>query len=342
MAAMTLEELKKGMSDKVFGQIIDIFLRQSDILGSLQFDDCVSASGGSTMKYKYMRKVLPATAQFRKLNGSYTASAATKQECEAALAIMGGAVQMDRVLNKIAGHWDNLAYQIEEHIKAVVSLFHYTLVNGDAVATASTDGPQFEGLDSMLAGTSTEYGADKSIDLSTITSLKNNADEFYEALMLLVKATQADALLMNTDMVTKIQTVARVLGYKTETEEAFGKKIVSLDGVRFMDLQNHYTVDTAGSSPVAVANAVVKKGISRTLGKDTSETTGLTDIYAVKFDVNDGFHGISLNGSSVIEKYLPDFTKPGTVKDAEVEMIAATVLKNTQHAGVLRNIKISA
>ncbi|MDE6975022.1 MAG: hypothetical protein K2P38_18330 [Lachnospiraceae bacterium] len=343
MAAMTLEELKKGMSDKVFGQIIDIFLRQSDILGSLQFDDCVSASGGgSTMKYKYMRKVLPATAQFRKLNGSYTASAATKQECEAALAIMGGAVQMDRVLNKIAGHWDNLAYQIEEHIKAVVSLFHYTLVNGDAVTTASTDGPQFEGLDSMLAGTSTEYGADKSIDLSTITSLKNNADEFYEALMLLVKATQADALLMNTDMVTKIQTVARVLGYKTETEEAFGKKTVSLDGVRFMDLQNHYTVDTTGSSPVAVANAVVKKGISRTLGKDTSATTGLTDIYAVKFDVNDGFHGISLNGSSVIEKYLPDFTKPGTVKDAEVEMIAATVLKNTQHAGVLRNIKISA
>ena len=213
MAAMTLEELKKGMSDKVFGQIIDIFLRHSDVLAVLPFDDCVSASGGgSTMKYKYMRKVLPATAQFRKLNGSYTASMATKQECEAALAIMGGAVQMDRVLNKVAGHWDNLAYQIEEHIKAVISLFHYTLINGDAVTSASTDEPQFEGLDSMLAGTTTEYNAEKYIDLSTITNLKNNADEFYEALMLLVKATQADALLMNTDMITKIQTVARVLG----------------------------------------------------------------------------------------------------------------------------------
>ncbi len=58
MAAMTLEELKKGMSDKVYGQIIDIFLRHSDILAVLPFDDCVSASGGgSTMKYKYMRKV---------------------------------------------------------------------------------------------------------------------------------------------------------------------------------------------------------------------------------------------------------------------------------------------
>ena len=139
MAAMTLEEIKKGMADKVFSQIVDIFLRQSAILSVLPFDDCVSASGGgSTMKYKYLRKVLPATAQFRKIGGSYTASAATKQECEASLAIMGGSVQMDRVLNKAAGNWDNLAYQIEEHIKAVVSLFHYTLINGDAATTAET------------------------------------------------------------------------------------------------------------------------------------------------------------------------------------------------------------
>ena len=123
--AMTLEEIKKGMSDKVFSQIVDIFLRQSAILQMLPFDDCVSASGGgSTMKYKYLRKVLPAAAQFRKLNGSYTPTAATKQEFEAALAIMGGEVQLDRVLNKVAGKFDNLAYQIEEHIKDFVSLLH--------------------------------------------------------------------------------------------------------------------------------------------------------------------------------------------------------------------------
>ena len=334
--AMTLEEIKKGMSDKIFGHIVDIFLRQSAILQMLPFDDCVSAvGGGSTMKYKYLRKVLPATAQFRKLNGSYTPSEATKQEYEAALAIMGGEVQLDRVLNKTAGKFDNLAYQIEEHIKAVVSLFHYTLINGDAVTTAATNAPEFEGLDSMLAGTTTEYNAEKSIDLSTIANIKNNADEFYEALTLLIKATDADALLLNTEMITKIQTVARILGYKTETEEAFGKKVTSIDGIRFMDLQNHYTVQDG----VAVPNSVVKKNITRTVGG--AEATGLTDIYAVKFDVNDGFHGISLAGGAVIDQYLPDFNAPGVMKNAEVEMIAATVLKNTQHAGVLRNIKIA-
>lgn len=333
--AMTLDEIKKGMSDKVFGQIVDIFLRESDILQVLPFDDCVSSSGGgSTMKYKYLRKVLPAVAQFRKLNGEYTPSAATKKEFESSLAIMGGEVQMDRVLNKASGKFDNLAYQIEEHIKAVVSLFHYTLVNGDATTTAATDKPEFEGLDSMLAGTSTEFNPDKVIDLSNIAAIKNNADEFYEALSLLIKSTNADALLLNTEAITKIQTVARILGYKTETEEAFGKRVTSIDGVRLMDLKNHYTV----SEGIAVPNSVVKKGITRTL--DSGEATGLTDIYTVKFDVNDGFHGISLNGSAVIDQYLPDFKAPGTMKNAEVEMIAATALKNTQNAGVLRNIKI--
>lgn len=288
------------------------------------------------MKYKYLRKVLPATAEFRKINGQYTSSAATKQECEAVLAIMGGKVEMDRVLNKIAGNFDNLAYQIEEHIKAVVSLFHYTLINGDAVSTAATSSPEFEGLDSMLAGTSTEYNTDSYIDLSTIEKTKANADEFYEKLSILAKSVNADALLLNTEMISKIQTVARILGYKTETEEAFGKRVTTLDGVRFMDLKNHYTV----SSDTAVANSVVKKNIKRTVGEQ-SDVTGLSDIYAVKFDVNDGFHGISLAGSAVIDKYLPDFNAPGPVKNAEVEMIAATALKNTQHAGVLRNIKLS-
>lgn len=242
------------------------------------------------------------------------------------LAIMGGEVQLDRVLNKTAGKWDNLAYQVEEHIKAVVSLFHYTLINGDAVATAATEAPEFEGLDSMLAGTSTEFNAgDSVIDLSTIEQTQANADQFYEALTLLIKDTDADALLLNTKMIAKIQTVARLLGYKTETEEAFGKKVTSIDGVRFMDLKNHYTVQGG----VAVANSVVPVN------------AGKTDIYAVKFDVNDGFHGISLNGSAVIDQYLPNFNEPGVMKRAEVEMIAATVLKNTQHAGVLRNIKIA-
>lgn len=329
--AFTLAEMKVGMNDKVAEQVVDTFLRESEILQVLPFDDCVAAgSPGSTLTYTYLRKVLPSTAAFRALNADYTHSAATVEKVSADLKIFGGEFDIDRVLKKAEGRYNTMAFQMEEKIKAAVSLFHYTLINGNATGT-----DEFDGLDKMLVGTTSEYGTTSMIDLSTMAQLKANADEFYEALTNLIKNTGANALLMNTSMVSKVQTVARVLGYKTETEEAFGRKVVAMDGVRFMDLQNHYTV----SGSTATANPIVKKGLSRTVGGGSK--TGLTDIYAVKFDVNDGFHAVSLAGGKVIDQYLPDFSQPGAVKKGEVEMVAACALKNTAHAGVLRNVKIA-
>lgn len=332
--AMTLSDMKVGMTDKVAQQVVDIFLRESEVLQLLPFDNCVSPNGGSTLTYAYLQKKLPSTAAFRALGSEYTASEATLEKKTADLKIFGGKFSMDRVLKQAEGRWDNMAYQMQEKIQAAVSLLHYTIINGNS--TTNTD--EFDGLDKMLAGASTEFGTDAAIDISTITNLKSNADQFYEALQKLIRETDAQALLMNTSMIAKIQTVARVLGYKTESEEAFGRKVTSIDGVRLIDLHNHYTV----SSSAATANAIVKSGISRKAPSTaTNATTGITDIYAVKFDVNDGFHGVTLTGNSAITQYLPDFNKPGAVKDGEIEMVAATVLKNTRHAGVLRNIKIA-
>ena len=60
--AMTLAEMKVGMSDKVSQQIVDIFLRESEILQLLPFDNCVSPQGGSTLTYSYIQKKLPSVA----------------------------------------------------------------------------------------------------------------------------------------------------------------------------------------------------------------------------------------------------------------------------------------
>mgnify|MGYP005846145665 FL=1 len=330
--AMTLAEMKAGMSDKVSQQIVDIFLRESEILQLLPFDNCVSPQGGSTLTYSYIQKKLPSVAAFRALNAEYTANQATVEKKSADLKIFGGKFQIDRVLKQAEGPWNNMAYQIREKVLAAISLFHYTMINGDA----TTRNTEFDGLDKMLAGTSTEYNTGASIDISTMTQLKANADQLYEQIQLLIKNTSADALLMNSAMITKVQTMARILGYKTESEEAFGRKVTFMDGVRFMDLGKHYTV----ASTTVTGNDCVNAGISRTIAGGSAATTGLTDIYAVKFDVNDGFHAASLTGNSAIRQYLPDFNAPGAVKDGEVEMVAATVLKNTAHAGVLRNIKI--
>lgn len=324
--AMTLEEMKVGMADKVTEQVIDTFLRESEILQVLPFDNCISPSGGSTLTYSYIQTKIPSVAEFRKLNKEFNANEAQIEQCFANLKIFGGKFQMDRVLKQAEGRFNNMAFQMEQKIKAAVSLFHYTLINGDATTTED----EFDGLDKMLAGTTSEFNTGAIIDISNMENLKANADQLYEELQNLIKKTHANALLMNGSMISKVQTMARILGYKTETEEAFGKKVVAMDGVRFMDLGSHYTV----SGETVTANDCVKSGISRDAG------TGLTDIYAVKFDVNDGFHAATLTGTSGISQYIPNFNEPGAVKDGEVEMVAATVLKNTANAGVLRNIKI--
>jgi hypothetical protein len=232
--------------------------------------------------------------------------------------------------------YNNMALQLEEKIRSAVGTFHNAMINGDRSADANT----FDGLDKFLVGQVNEFNTDEVIDLSTMEQVKANADVFYEALLKLINRTGAHAIMVNEGMKTKIQTVARILGYKTESEEAFGRTITTIgEGkVRIIDLKNVVTIEGEGNEAVAVETPII--GVkSRTVGG--SATAGLTDIYAVKFDVLDGFHGVTLTGSNAISQYLPDFNTPGAVKKGEVEMVACVALKNVKSAGVLRNIKIA-
>lgn len=321
--AITLAEMKVGMSDKVTQNVVDLFVRHSEILELLPFDNCVSPSGGSTLTYGYVQKKLPSATAFRAINSEYAASQATVEKKSVELKVFGGAFEIDRVIKQAEGMYNNVAYQMEEKILSAIGTFHNAMINGDA----SVDANAFDGLDKFLVGQSTEYGTDSSIDLSTMAKLKENADVFYEALLKLINSTGAQAIMCNGDMKTKIQTVARILGYKTESEEAFGRTITTIgEGkVRIIDLKNVVTV----SGDVAVETPVI--GV---------DETGLTDIYAVKFSVTDGFHGVTLTGNNAISQYQPNFNTPGAVKKGEVEMVACVALKNLKSAGVLRNVKI--
>lgn len=329
---ITLAEMKAGMTDKISQHVVDTFIRESEILELLPFDDSVSPSGGSTLTYGYMQKKLPSLTAFRAINTEYAASHATQEKKSVDLKVFGGAFDIDRVIKKAEGMFNNMAYQLEEKIISAVGTFHNAMINGDA----SVDADSFDGLDKFLVGQKTEFGTDAAIDLSTMEKLNENADVFYEALLKLINTTAANAIMVNEGMKTKIQTVARKLGYKTESEEAFGRTITTIgEGkVRIIDLKNVATVEDGvpGETPIIGVK-------SRTVGG--SSTTGLTDIYAVKFSVLDGFHGVTLTGNSAISQYLPDFNTPGAVKKGEVEMVAAVALKNVKSAGVLRNIKIA-
>lgn len=333
---MTLNEMKVGMSDKIAQKVIDTFVRESEVLELLPFDNCVSPSGGSTLTYGYVQKKLPSTAAFRAINTEYKASQATVEKKSVELKVFGGKFEIDRVIKQAEGIYNNMAMQMEEKIIAAVGTFHDAMINGDAATNA--DG--FDGLDKFLVGQATEYGTDKVIDLSTMEQLKANADVFYEALLKLINSTGAHAIMVNADMKTKIQTVARILGYKTESEEAFGRTITTIgEGkVRIIDLKNVTEVEGEGDDAIATERPII--GVKERTVAGTA-TTGITDIYAVKFSTLDGFHGVTLTGNNAISKYLPDFNAPGAVKEGEVEMVACVALKNVKSAGVLRNVKIA-
>lgn len=333
---ITLNEMKVGMADKVTEKVIDLFVRKSEILELLPFDNCVSPSGGSTLVYGYTQKKLPSTTAFRAINSEYTPSQATIEEKTVNLKVFGGAFEIDRVIKDAEGMYNNMEMQFDEKVTSAVGTFHNAMINGDAAVDANC----FDGLDKFLVGQTTEFGTDAVIDLSTMAKLKENADVFYEALLKLINSTGAQALMVNEGMKTKIQTVARILGYKTESEEAFGRVITSIgEGkVRLIDLKNVVTVEGEGDDAVAVETPVIGVKTRTVAG---TETTGLTDIFAVKFSVQDGFHGVTMTGDKGIKKFLPDFNTPGAVKEGEVEMVACVALKNLKSAGVLRNVKIA-
>lgn len=329
--AMTLAEMKVGMNDKLQESVVDTFIRESEVLELLPFDNSLSPNGGSTLTYGYIQKKLPSATSFRAINEEYSASQATVEKKSVDLKIFGGSFELDRVIKQAEGMYNNMALQLEEKVISAVGTFHNAMINGDS----SSDAEQFDGLDKFLVGQSTEFGTGAVIDLSTMAKLKENADAFYEELLKLINRTGAHALFVNEGMKTKIQTVARVLGYKTESKEDFGRTITTIGegNVRLIDLKN--IVTTSGG-------AAVEKPIigTKTRTVATVSTTGLTDIYAVKFGVLDGFHGVTLTGSNGITSYLPDFNQPGAVKKGEVEMVGCVALKNTKAAGVLRNVKI--
>lgn len=315
--AITLEQAKVGMADKVDQAVIDIFRRESFILQSLLFDNAVSpGTGGSTMTYGYTQLLTPSMAAGRKLNEEYTPGEAIKEKKTAEVKIFGGSFEVDRVLEDTAAK-SEINFQLEEKSKATVNKFHNDFINGDSTVK-ETD---FDGLDKLVTGTETEFTPTVSVDLSTPEKIKTNATAF--RLMLdkwLAKLEgKPTMLLMNETMLAVMNSVAAELGFYTRSKDAFGQDVDNYKGIPMKDMGKYYN----GTKSVDVIETL----------------NGETSIYAVTLSL-DGVHGISPTGNKVIKTYLPDLKAPGAVKKGEVEMLAGIALKKTSKAGAFRKIKI--
>ena len=314
--AITLAEAKIGMADKVDQQIVDMFRRSSLLLDQMVFDNVISpGTGGSTLTYGYIQLKSPSTAAVRTVGGEYAPGEAKKEKKTANAIIMGGAFQMDRVIQNTAGAANEMAFQAEQKIKATANYFHNLVING------TSEGGTFDGLKKLLSGTANELVSQ--VSLKTSAELDENYNAFLDEMDSFISILDGtpSMLLMNRAMLVKLRSIARRAGYYERTQDDFGRTVETYAGVPMVDMGQFYNGES-------ITDVVATEG-------------GKTAIYAVSLGL-DGFHGISPMGDGVIQAYLPDLNTPGAVKTGEVELVAGVVLKNTLKAAVLKDIAIAA
>ena len=324
---ITLAEAKVGMADKVDQKVVDTFRRSSLLLDKLVFDNAISpGTGGSTLTYGYIQLKTPSTAAVRQINSEYTAGEAKREEKTTKAVVMGGKFQIDRVLIGTAGAVDELAFQTEQKVKATANYFNNLVINGNKSNSGTGVLNTFDGLDKLLTGTETEITS--TVDVSTEALMNSNYNALLDEVDGFLSALDGkpSMLLMNNKMLAKMRSAARRAGYYSKTRDEFGRQVETYNDIPMYDMGKYYN----GSTTVDI--------IPETAATQSAE--GKTDIYAVTIGL-DGFHGVSPTGSKVINSYMPDLSKPGAVKDGEVELVAGVALKNTNKAGVLRGIKIS-
>ena len=314
--AITLNEAKVGMADKVDQSIVDMFRRNSLLLDNMVFDNVISpGTGGSTLTYGYIQLKSPSTAAVRTVGAEYTPGEAKKEKKTTSAVIMGGSFQVDRVLQNTSGAADELAFQAEQKIKATANYFHDLVINGDS------ENGTFDGLKKMLSGTANELTS--TVSLASSQELDSNYNAFLDEMDAFIATLDGtpSLLLMNRAMLVKLRAIARRAGYYERSQDDFGRTVETYAGIPLMDMGQFFDGESA-------------REVVETVG-------GKTAIYAVCLGL-DCFHGISPLGDGLINSYMPDMNAPGAMKTGEVELVAGIALKNTLKAAVLKDIAIGA
>lgn len=323
--AVTLAEAKNNALEDYDPFVIDEFRKSSVILDSLIFDDAVNpAGGGATLDYSYRRQETQPTAEFRAINTEYLPSTTTTKKYSTTLAVLGGAFEIDRILANIGPKGsDEVTRNINDKVKAAITLFQDTVINGDT----GVNDKAFDGLDKALDGSSTEMKpTSDTYDWTDLEGEKGNKaidtlDEFLD----LLDGTP-------TIVVGNKKALARVRAMVRRTSMYVREPI---DGLVNADGR---PISRESYGGILFADAGEKAGSNDPIIPIASD--GTTSLYAYRVGL-DGFCGITTTDGTLVKTWLPDFTQPGAVHRGEVELGPVGVaLKATKAAGVLRKIKV--
>ncbi|TCE00463.1 hypothetical protein MCC10017_1165 [Bifidobacterium longum subsp. longum] len=323
--AVTLAEAKNNALEDYDPFVIDEFRKSSVILDSLIFDDAVNpAGGGATLDYSYRRQETQPTAEFRAINTEYLPSTTTTKKYSTTLAVLGGAFEIDRILANIGPKGsDEVTRNINDKVKAAITLFQDTVINGDT----GVNDKAFDGLDKALTGSSTEMKpTSDTYDWTDLEGEKGNKaidtlDEFLD-----LRDGTPTIVVGNKKALARVRAmVRRTSMYVREPIDG----LVNADG---------RPISRESYGGILFADAGEKAGSNDPIIPIASD--GTTSLYAYRVGL-DGFCGITTTDGTLVKTWLPDFTQPGAVHRGEVELGPVGVaLKATKAAGVLRKIKV--
>jgi hypothetical protein len=317
---ITLADAKQLSQDKLTDKVIDEFAT-SPILAEMEFDDTVKPQGGKSMTYSYNRITTQPKAGTRAIGGDYQDQETITTQEHVDLKIMGGSYKIDRVIAKdevqVVKH---VEFQSTQKTKATVAEFHDLFINGDSAQNAE----QFDGLDKIVTGSPTEIVPEEPIDLSTAAAIKENYGTFlYDLRKLISKMGKASHFAMNADLFMVFQALSDIVPNISFTRDELGKEIGHYGSTTLVQMGD--VTDATGKAVPIIAN---------------DEETGTTSLYAFNLSLADGVHGVSPEGSKVVEVYAPNMNDANAMKRGAVEFVAAIAVESSKAAGALRNIQV--
>lgn len=317
--AITLADVQVATADDIDYNLIDETRRSSFLLNALTFDDAVTpGTNGGTLTYGYTRLKTRRAADTRQENTEYPARDAEREKFNLDLIPIGARYNIDRVYANLGDATTNeVIFQQGEARTATIAKFNDLFINGVAADFAEVV-PEFDGLDAIVTGTTTESFQTGTTpwDFDGITD-KAGAMAANSALRTWIRefVRRPDVLFVNKDGAAWLDLINDWMTFYTTTQDDFGRDMRTWDGIPYIDL---------GEKDGSAAEIIATNG------------SGVTSIYGVCFGL-DSVHGVTTKGGNVLKSWLPDFTTAGAVKPGEVELgpvgIAA---KRTKGVGAFR------
>lgn len=313
-----LEDAQITEPSAVKKAVYNTFRANSVLLDKLPFDDAAAVTGGGSFDYNYTQQKTVPAATTRAIGTDFVPDTEVQYEPQSLSCVpVGRKFTVDRAVYEV--HPGIVARETSQSIEAARAKLQDMLING----VKAGDGKSFDGLSKLLAGTVNEFGADELADNEFVDwtlATVNSAAAAAQAMEVMDSALgsldgPADLILGSTATLNRLATIGRLGGYITAAEDAFGKPLKAYNGVSMVDLKNR-----PGSG-----DPIVKEG----------------ELYVVRLG-EDGFHGVTPAGRSLISTHLPNFTTTDgdAIKSGAVEMLVAAALKSARAAAVIRNLKV--